>query len=54
MLAGVLHRKTTPQYAGFRKKTDIAEFIIGRAFARPVGSSGLRLLTLGSRSGSWQ
>src|SRR5829696_2665461 len=24
---------------------DVAEFIIGRAFARPVGSSGLRLLT---------
>jgi hypothetical protein len=23
---------------------DVAEFIIGRAFARPVGSSGLRLL----------
>jgi len=24
---------------------DVAEFIIRRAFARPVGSSGLRLLT---------
>ena len=28
---------------------DVAEFIIGRAFARPVGSSGLRLLVRGDR-----
>jgi hypothetical protein len=28
-----------------KQNPDVAEFIIGRAFARPVGSSGLRLLS---------
>jgi hypothetical protein len=30
---------------------DVAEFIIGRAFARPGGSSGLRLLSKNYGSG---
>src|SRR4029077_18943175 len=42
MLGGVLHRKTTARYAGFRKPR------------MSLRSSGLALPTLGARSGSWQ